>query len=114
MATRIVHLLVAVVSITLLASSCSEEEATIIDLDAVSTTTTVDGDTSSTTAPPGDEIDPDDPNAEARQQVIDAARQQCLDDPELDEGVVRLVMAETGELANEYRVDCDEVRAEEG
>lgn len=52
----------------------------------------------------------EDPNAEARQQVIDAAEQQCLDDPDLDEGVVRIVDAETDEVVNEYRVDCDDVR----
>lgn len=86
---------------------CTGEEATPVDLDATTSTTVV-------TPPPFDgEIDPDDPNAEARAQVVDAARQQCLDDPELDEGVVRLVLEETGELASEYRVDCDEVRAEE-
>ncbi len=116
MVSRTVRLIIGVVLSGIVVSSCTSEDATIVDLDAV-TTTTVSGDStesSMTMAPFTDEVDPDDPNAEARQQVIDAARQQCLDDPELDEGVVRLVIAETGELANEYRVDCAEVRAEEG
>ncbi len=124
MIARTVHLLVAVVTLAAVASSCTEEKATPVDLDAVPSTAadsatgsqatdssgTV---TSGTMAPLSDEVDPDDPNAEARQQVIDAARQQCLDDPEQVEGVVRIVVADTGEVANEYRVNCDEVRAEE-
>lgn len=91
-----------------LLAGCTGEEATPVDLDATTSTTAV------VTAPPfDDEIDPDDPNAAARSQVVEAARQQCLDDPELDEGVVQLVLEESGEIASEYRVDCDEVRAEQ-
>ncbi|MEZ5225407.1 MAG: hypothetical protein R2710_01695 [Acidimicrobiales bacterium] len=116
MVTRPVHLMVAGLVLAGLGASCSEEKATIVDLNATTTTAAADTATGSSVsmAPFTDEIDPDDPNAEARQQVIDAARQQCLDDPTLDEGVVRIVVEATGEIANEYRVDCAEVRAEEG
>ncbi len=106
-------MLLALAVAGLVFSACTSEEATVIDLDAVTTSTADDAGSASLLPPIADEVDPDDPNAEARQQVIDAARQQCLDDPELAEGVVRLIIEATGELANEYRVDCDEIRAEE-
>ncbi len=53
----------------------------------------------------------DDVNAEANQMVVDAAEQQCLDDPDKVEGVVRIVAPDTGDVVSEYRVDCSEVRA---
>ncbi len=116
MVARSVHLLVALASAGVLLAACTSEPATVIDLDAPTTTATASSgssDGSTVTAPPlPDEVDPDDPNAESQQMVIDAARQQCLDDPELDEGVVRIVLEATGEVASEYRVDCDEVRSE--
>lgn len=72
-----------------------------IDLDA--TTTTIDP---MVGVPPAG----DDPNAEARQQVEDIVRDQCLSDPDREEGVVQFNL--DGEVVNEYRVPCDEIRAE--
>ncbi len=107
----------AVVAFVLAASACTDgEEPVPIDFsdsdspvggedaeDGTPEATTEDDTTTATT---------EDPNAEVRQQVIDAAEQQCLDDPTLTEGVVRLVDPETDEVVNEYVADCAEVRGQ--
>ena len=54
--------------------------------------------------------DPDDPNAAERGRMQDLAAQQCLDDPELSEGVTRLVDPETNEAVAEVTVDCTTIR----
>lgn len=38
------------------------------------------------------------------------AEQQCLDDPSLDEGYVRAVAPDSGDILAEVTVPCDEVR----
>ncbi len=106
--------LVALLALPLASAACTDgEEPVPIDF---SDTSETDGETETGETDTGtDGTDTDDttedPNAEARQQVIDAAEQQCLDDPDLDEGVVRLVDPATDEVMNEYRADCAEVRA---
>lgn len=104
---RVLRLAPVVAVAAMVSVACTEgEEPVPVDLDATTTTTQA---SSATTATEGT-LPEDDPNAEARQMVIDAAEQQCLDDPELAEGVVRIVDPETDQVLNEYVADCDEVR----
>ncbi len=44
-------------------------------------------------------------------QMEQLARQQCVDDPTLDQGYVEAVDPTTDEVMTEITVDCDEVRA---
>lgn len=46
------------------------------------------------------------------QQMIDAARQQCIDDPELATGYIKAVDPGSDEIVSDYEVDCSVVRAE--
>lgn len=48
---------------------------------------------------------------EPTDQMREAAEQQCLDDPELDEGYIRAVDPDTEAVMAELTVDCAEVRA---
>ncbi len=41
---------------------------------------------------------------------LDLARQQCLDDPSLDEGLVQMADEATGEVVAEFRQVCADVR----
>lgn len=92
-------LVLAVVSAVL--SGCSEEEATPIDLTPGATTTTA--------LPPGATPHTIGDNPQARFH----AEQQCLEDPEQDEGVIRIVDPANDAVLGEVVVDCDEVRAED-
>lgn len=89
-------LVLAVISAVL--SACSEEEATPVDLTPGATTTT--------TLPPGATPHAIGDNPQARFH----AEQQCRDDPEQGEGVVRIVDPATDAVLGEVVVDCDEVR----
>ncbi len=89
--------LVFTVVITTTLLGCTGEEPIPVDLNETIPSTTL--------AP-----DPDDPNAAERQRMEDLAAQQCLDDPELAEGVTRLVDPETNEAVAEVTVDCATVR----
>ncbi len=86
-----------VVGVTAMLLGCTGEEPIPVDLTETVPATTL--------AP-----DPDDPNAAERQRMEDLAAQQCLDDPELDEGVTRLVDPETNEAVAEVTIDCTTVR----
>ena len=44
--------------------------------------------------------------------AIDFAEQQCFDDPEAEEGVIRIVEPESEEVVGEVVVDCEEVRSQ--
>lgn len=87
----------ALAVIVTLASACTEEATTPIDLD---TTTTV---SSPVTRAP--ELPDDDPNAEARQQVIDLAKEECRKDPTREFGVVIIADADGNEV-NRYEHPC--------
>lgn len=78
------------------AASCTGEEPVPIDLNA--------------TVPPTSAPDENDPNAAQRQEIQQLAEQQCLDDPELEEGTVRIVDPVTNEVVSELIVQCSEVR----
>jgi hypothetical protein len=84
-----------------LLASCTNDAATPIDL------------SSSTSAPltTGVPLPDDDPNAESRQMAIDFAEQQCVDDPDKDEGIIRIVDPETEQVVGEVVADCAEVRS---
>lgn len=81
----------------LVAVGCSGDEATPIDPANPPTTTT---DLTGVTH----QLEPTD-------QMRDAAAEQCLDDPTLDEGYVRAVDPETDRILAELTIDCDEVRS---
>lgn len=86
-----------VAAMALIFTSCTKEAATPIDLDAPTT---------SITAP---DLSGDDPNAAARRQIEDLARQQCLDDPTAEMGVIVLADPDTGEEVNRFELPCDEL-----
>ncbi len=98
-----------------LATACTTEEPTAIDFTANNDATTVplhdtdDGSAGGLTDAPADGSA--DPNSAQRSMVFGLAEQQCLDDPELAQGVVQIAMPDTGEVVNEVSVECDEVRA---
>ncbi len=77
--------------------ACSEQDTVPLDLDG--TIPLVD--------PPAHS---DAGNEEAREQGQQLAEQQCLDDPQLAEGVVKIVQPETDFVVAEIVVDCSEVR----
>lgn len=83
-------------------SACTEEATTPIDLDRPSTTN------SPVTGAP---LPEDDPNAQARQQVIDLAIEECRKDPSREFGVV-VIADENGVEVNRYEHPCDEVDLE--
>ncbi len=84
-------------------SACTGETAVPIDLNS----TTVPAVESSTI--PG-VLDPENPNEAQNQVAVGYAEQQCLDDPDLEEGYVRIVVPETEEIVGEITVDCEQVR----
>lgn len=43
-------------------------------------------------------------------EMQEAAKQQCLDDADLDEGYVRAVDPDSGNVLAEFAISCDEVR----
>lgn len=94
-------LVLCVVSVAFCAA-CTEESTTPIDLDATTTT-----------APPvtGQPALPDDdPNAEARAQVIELAEEECRKDPTREFGVV-IIADQNGVEVNRYEHPCDQVDA---
>lgn len=98
-------IVVAFVGLGLL-GGCSGEKATPVDLN-VTTTVADDEDTGSESVLEGDV---DDPNAEQNRVTLGYAEQQCLDDPELDQGYVQIVDPSTDEKVGEVTADCEEVR----
>ncbi|MEZ5340048.1 MAG: hypothetical protein R2706_00970 [Acidimicrobiales bacterium] len=90
----------------LLLTACTGEDSTPIDLQNS-------GSVAST--PEVSEVPiVDDPNAEVREQAKQLAAQQCLDDPTLEQGVIRIIDPDTDEMAGEVIADCEVVRAQEG
>ncbi len=90
--------LLAVVAVVLIGSGCTGEQATPID-PANPPDITSPGDLTDVSH----EIQPTD-------QMRDAAEQQCLDDPDLDEGYVQAVDPEDDRILAEIAVVCREVR----
>lgn len=52
-----------------------------------------------------------DPNAEVRAEAQGYADQQCLDDPELAEGVLEIVDPDTEEIVGRITANCASVRS---
>lgn len=95
--------LAALVVVVALAASCTEEATTPIDLDQTTTT-----------SPPVTglpELPEDDPNAEARQQVIDLAKEECRKDPASEFGVVIIADANGNEV-NRFEYPCADLENE--
>jgi hypothetical protein len=87
---------IAAIAVGLLAGGCTNEESTPIDLDATTTTLT----------PPT--LPDDDPNAQARNQVIEFAKEQCRLHPEREFGVVVIADSDGNEV-NRYEYPCAEL-----
>lgn len=87
-------------AVSLLGAACTAEDATPID----------------PANPPDFEDDPGDLTdvthvLEPTPQMQELAEQQCLDDPELAEGLVQAVDPDTDAVVSEIRVDCADVRS---
>jgi hypothetical protein len=89
----------------LLVGACTDEGATPVDLDAITTSSSVD--------PDAIPFSDDPTNVASRQMAVDFAEAQCFDDPELEEGVIRIVDPESDDVVGEVVADCVEVRAEQ-
>ncbi len=85
-------------------AACTGETAVPIDLNS----TTVPNVEPSTIP---EALDPENPNEDQNRVAVAYAEQQCLEDPELEEGYVRIVVPETEEIVGEITVDCEQVRA---
>ncbi len=92
------------VIIIVLATACTGETAVPVDLNSTSVPAVA-----SSTIP--DVLDPANPNESQNRVAVGYAEQQCLDDPELIEGYVRIVVPDTEEIVGEITVDCEQVRA---
>ncbi len=90
--------------VVVLATACTGETAVPIDLNSTSVPTVA-----SSTIPEG--LDLANPNESQNRVAIGYAEQQCLDDPELVEGYVRIVVPDTEEIVGEITVDCEQVRS---
>ena len=89
------------VVLVLVGTGCTGEVATPIDLN--STTTSLDV--------AGLAVSSDATNAASNQMVLDLARQQCFDDLEAAEGIIRIGDPRTDQVVNEVVIDCTEARA---
>lgn len=99
LACPLVRNLVTVVVLVIALAGCSEDEARPIDLGTP--------DSAPTTSPDG----PATPHAIGENPQARAyAEQQCRDDPDQDQGVIRIVDPATDEVLGEVAVDCDELR----
>ncbi len=90
-----------VFALCLALAACTGEEATPIDLQRT-VTTSVDATTTT-----------EDPNAEVREQAEQLAAEQCLEDPELEKGIIQIVDPDSGEIAGEVIADCAVVRSQQ-
>ena len=97
------------------AAACTEEPAVEIDLNSTvadeplpsaSTTQAPTGGTGGTEGP-----EAADPNAEQNRITLQYAEQQCLDDPDLEQGYVQIIDQATNNKVGEVTVDCAELRA---
>lgn len=92
------------VALVVLASGCTSEASTPIDLDR-----------STTTSPPVTGLpDPpdDDPNADSRELVIELAKEECRKDPTREFGVV-VIADPDGVEVNRYEYPCADLDADE-
>lgn len=89
-----------IVCVAMLGPACTSEESSPIDLDASTTT-----DTTVVEAPP---LPDDDPNAQAREQVIELAKEQCRLHPEREFGVIVIADGDGVEV-NRYEFPCAEL-----
>lgn len=105
---RAANALAASLALALVSGACTGEDAEPVDFS--STSTSVASDTPSDFDVSNVE---DGPNAEQNQITLGFAEQQCLDDPELEQGYVQIVDPSTNEKVSEVTVECDEVRSRE-
>ena len=94
------RILLFVALVAVLTAGCTEEDAVPID-PANPPTTAAELDLTDVTH-----------TLEPTAQMEQLARQQCLDDPDADQGYVEAVDPETGDVMSTITLDCDEVRAE--
>lgn len=96
MRTRWFGVFIALIAVS---TACTSEATRPIDLGTTTTSPPV-------TARP--DLPEDDPNAEARNQVIEAAKEECRKDPTREFGVVIIADADGVEV-NRYEHPCDEL-----
>lgn len=93
-------------ALTLVFGACTGEDAEPVDFSSTSTSVT------SQTQSDFDASNVEDgPNAEQNRITLGFAEQQCLDDPDLEQGYVQIVDPSTNEKVSEVTVECDEVRS---
>lgn len=90
-------------ALAVLVSACTEEQSTPIDFDSTTTSPPV-------TGPP--DLPADDPNAEARNQVLELAKEECRKHPDREFGVIVFV-DEDGNEANRFEYPCADLEADE-
>lgn len=98
--------LICLFALALVVGACSGETAEPIDLRA--TVPTTDAPTETTLGEAEQQITDD--NEAQRQVAVGYAEQQCLEDPDLEEGYVQIVVPDTDEKVGEITADCAEVR----
>lgn len=96
----VVWVVVAAVGLVV-GAGCTEEESTPINLN-----TTVPDASTDTPSPPT--LPEDDPNAQARNQVIEFAKEQCRLHPDREFGVVVIADSDGNEV-NRYEYPCSEL-----
>lgn len=99
MVSRSIAVAMLAAAIALLAASCTSEASTPLDLDQTTT---------SSTEGRLPALPEDDPNAQARDQVVEFAKEQCRLHPEREFGVVVIADGDGNEV-NRYEFPCDEL-----
>jgi hypothetical protein len=107
-----VHRLMLLVVLALSVVACGQEQADPIDLGA-GRAGTAEPDAGSAEDDPEPGSMPPTPHAVGENPQARAhAEQQCVDHPEQEQGVIRIVDPSTNAVVGEVVVDCDEVLAE--
>lgn len=96
---------VAVIALALL-PACSGEDATPVDLDDLSPSSSVPEEAGEAPDSAGDET-----NAASRELARRYAEQQCFDDLDAEVGVIEIVHPDTDQVVARIEVDCEEVRS---
>lgn len=92
------------IALVAVGSACTSEETSPIDLGATTTT-----------SPPITglpDLPEDDPNAEARSQVLELAKEECRKDPTREFGVVVIADADGVEV-NRFEYPCADLEADD-
>lgn len=83
-----------------LVTSCTNEQSTPIDLG-----------TTTSTSPPVTDVPEDDPNEDARNQVVELAKEECRKDPTAEFGIV-VIADEDGVEVNRFEYPCADLETD--